>query len=159
MIRSATPSDVPVVLRLVRELAVYEKLEHEVDLDAGRLHDVLFGPSPQAFARIAEDGGQPVGFTLSFLTFSTFRMRQCLHLEDLFVLASHRGRGHGLALLRAVAADAVRLRCARLQWNVLDWNVSAIEFYEKQGARLLHDWRLCRVDGEALLAMAAKAGA
>ena len=159
MIRRATPDDVSIVLRLVRELAVYEKLEHEVDLDPGRLREALFGPSPLAFAWIAEDQGAPVGFALAFLTFSTFRMRACLHLEDLFVLAEHRGRGHGLALLREVAAETVRRGGARLQWNVLDWNVSAIGFYEKQGARLLHDWRICRVDGEALLAMAAKAGA
>lgn len=158
MIRPATAGDVPLVLRLVRELAVYEKLEHEVDLDAGRLRAALFGPSPLAFAWIAEDEGMPVGFALAFLTFSTFRMRACLHLEDLFVLDSQRGRGHGLALLREVAREAVRRDCARLQWNVLDWNVSAIGFYEKQGARLLHDWRICRVDGEALVAMAAADG-
>lgn len=162
MIRRATPVDVPLLLRCIRELARYEKLEHELELDAARLHAALFGASAATFAFVAEEqdgdgGSQPVGFALGFATFSTFKTRSCLHLEDLFVLAEHRGKGHGLSLLRAVAGEAVRLCCARLQWNVLDWNVSAIGFYEAQGARLLTDWRICRVDGDALATMAAAA--
>lgn len=158
MIRRATKSDVPLLLHCIRELARYEKLEHELDLDAGRLHDALFGPAAATFAFTAEEassrGPQAVGFALGFATFSTFKTEACLHLEDLFVLAEHRGKGHGLQLLRAVAAEAVRRGCARLQWNVLDWNAPAIGFYEAQGARLLTDWRICRIDGDALEAMA-----
>lgn len=154
MVRPATPDDVPLLLRCIRELARYEKLEHELAMDASRLADALFGPAAFAFAFVAEDGEEPVGFALGFATFSTFKTNVCLHLEDLFVLEPHRGRGHGLRLLRAVAAEAVRRGASRLQWNVLDWNAPAIAFYEAQGARLLHDWRICRLDGAALAAMA-----
>lgn len=154
MVRPATPADVPLLLRCIRELARYEKLEHELDTDGSRLERALFGPSASVFAFVAEDGGEPVGFALGFATFSTFKTNLCLHLEDLFVFEPHRGRGHGLRLLRAVAAEAVRRGASRLQWNVLDWNAPAIAFYEAQGASLLQDWRICRLDGDALAAMA-----
>lgn len=154
MVRPATSDDIPLLLRCIRELARYEKLEHELDMDAGRLADALFGPSACAFAFVAEEGREPVGFALGFATFSTFKTNVCLHLEDLFVFEAHRGKGHGLRLLRAVAAEAVRRGASRLQWNVLDWNAPAIAFYEAKGARLLHDWRICRLDGDALAAMA-----
>lgn len=154
MIRPAVPGDVPHILHCIRELARYERLEHECDLDAGRVHEHLFGPQPIALAWIAEARGQPVGFALAFLTYSTFKTRACMHLEDLFVLPAHRGGGHGLALLRAVAAAAVRRGCPRLDWNVLDWNEPAIGFYRRQGAMLLPDWRVCRLEGEALAKLA-----
>ncbi len=157
MIRAAAQSDVPLLLQFIRGLALYEKLEHELDMDAGRLQSALFGPRAFAFAFVAEEDGAPVGFALAFLTFSTFKTAACLHLEDLYVDESRRGRGHGLALLRAVAKLAVERDCARLQWNVLDWNEPAIGFYESQGARVLQDWRICRIDGDALSAMAAMA--
>ena len=155
MVRRATPDDVPLLLRCIRELAIYEKLEHELDMDATRLTDALFGPAACAFAFVAEEVEEPVGFALGFATFSTFKTNVCLHLEDLFVLSPHRGKGHGMRLLRAVAGEAVRRGASRLQWNVLDWNAPAIAFYEAQGARLLHDWRICRLDGSALAAMGA----
>ncbi|MCU0863996.1 MAG: GNAT family N-acetyltransferase, partial [Planctomycetes bacterium] len=100
----------------------------------------------------------PVGFALFFQNYSTFKTRPCLHLEDLFVDPACRGKGIGLALLRATAAVAVARGCPRLDWNVLDWNAPAIGFYEAQGARLMSDWRLCRLDGEALASLAAAAG-
>lgn len=157
MIRRATRGDVPHLARFIRGLAVYERLEHECDPDEGRLREHLFGPSPACGAFLAEHDGRPVGFALYYLSYSTFKTRPCLHLEDLFVDPAHRGRGIGLSLLRAVAALAVARGCPRLDWTVLDWNRPAIAFYEKQGARLLPDWRVCRLDGDALARVAAAA--
>ncbi len=154
-IRAARPEDVATIVRFVADLAAYERLEHQLDLDADRLQAHLFGPSPACGALLAWVGAEPVGFALFFANYSTFRMRPCLYLEDLFVAPQHRGKGAGLALLRAVAAVAVERGCPRLDWSVLDWNAPAIGFYEKQGARLLTDWRICRLEGEALAAVAA----
>jgi GNAT superfamily N-acetyltransferase len=156
-VRSATPADVPHVARFIVDLARYEHLEHELDVDEGRLREHLFGPAPACGALLVEIGGTPVGFALFFESYSTFKTRPCLYLEDLFVMPEHRGKGAGLALLRALAATAVARGRPRLDWAVLDWNAPAIGFYEKQGARLLTDWRTCRLDGAALLALAQKA--
>jgi len=156
-IREAAPSDVPTIARFIRDLARYEKLEHQLELDEGRLHRHLFGSVPACGALLATWHGEPAGFALWFPTYSTFKTEVCMHLEDLFVAPELRGHGIGLALLRALAALAVARGCPRLDWQVLDWNVSAIGFYEKQGARLMHDWRVCRLDGEALLRCAAAA--
>jgi GNAT superfamily N-acetyltransferase len=154
MIRPARPADVPSLLECIRGLARYERLEHQLDLDGGRLREHLFGPRPACAALVAEQDGAVVGFALYFATYSTFRTRPCLFLEDLFVQPDQRGCGHGLALLAAVAAEAVARGCPRLDWNVLDWNESAIDFYRRQGAELLPDWRTCRLQGEALQALA-----
>ncbi len=154
MIRIATEADVPLLLHFIRELSRYEKLEHELDMDAGRLRDHLFGPGATCGAFLAEDGGKAVGFALYFAKFSTFKCRSCLHLEDLFVLPEHRGKGLGLGLLRAVAAEAVRRESPRFEWNVLDWNEPAIGFYRAQGADVLDDWRICRVTGASLRRLA-----
>ena len=154
MIRIATEADVPLLLHFIRELSRYEKLEHELDMDAGRLRDHLFGPGATCGAFLAEDGGKAVGFALYFAKFSTFKCRSCLHLEDLFVLPEHRGKGLGLGLLRAVAAEAVRKESPRVEWNVLDWNEPAIGFYRAQGADVLDDWRICRVTGASLRRLA-----
>jgi GNAT superfamily N-acetyltransferase len=143
------------VAHFIRELARYEKLEHQLDLDESRLREHLGGAQPACGALLAEIDGVPVGFALFFPTYSTFRTRSCLHLEDLFVLPERRGHGIGLLLLRAVAAVAVARGCPRLDWNVLDWNTPAIGFYERQGAVLLADWRVCRLEGDALQQVAA----
>lgn len=158
-VRQAGPADVPVVLQFIRELARYEQLEHQLDLDAGRLAEHLFGPHPSCGALLADVDGQPAGFALHYQSYSTFRTRPCLHLEDLFVRPEHRGRGLGLQLLRATAAVAASRGCPRLDWNVLDWNEPAIGFYRRQGAVLLPDWRVCRLEGEALARLAAEANA
>lgn len=150
IVRPAVPADVPQIAAFIRDLARYEKLEHVLDLDESRLRRHLFGEVPACGALLAELDGRPAGFALFFATYSTFCTEVCLHLEDLFVPPELRGKGVGLALLRAVAEVAVARGCPRLDWQVLDWNVSAIGFYEKQGARLLHDWRVCRLDGDAL---------
>lgn len=153
-VRPATPADVTHVARFIADLARYEHLEHELDVDEGRLREHLFGPVPACGALLAEIDGVAVGFALFFANYSTFKTRPCLYLEDLFVAPEHRGKGAGLALLRALAAEAVARGCPRLDWAVLDWNAPAIGFYRKQGARLLTDWRTCRLDGEALLQLA-----
>lgn len=154
MIRPAAPADVPHLLDCIRGLARYEHLEHELDLDGARLGQHLFGDAPACGAFVAETDGRVVGFALFFQTYSTFKSRPCLWLEDLFVQPDQRGHGHGLMLLRAVAQEAVRRGCPRLDWNVLDWNEPAIGFYRAQGAEVLPDWRTCRLAGAALRAMA-----
>lgn len=150
MIRRATPADLPHIVACIRALADYERLAHECEADEASLREHLFGTTPYCHALIAEDDGVPVGFALWHFAYSTFKAAPCLHLEDLFVFPDRRGKGHGLALLRAVAAEAVQRGCARLGWNVLDWNQPAIRFYEAQGAQVLPDWRTCRLTGAAL---------
>ncbi|MFK7741288.1 MAG: N-acetyltransferase family protein [Planctomycetota bacterium] len=153
-IRPARPGDESHVARFIRDLARYEKLEHELDLSEDRLKEHLFGETPVCSCLIAESDGVPVGFALYFTSYSTFWCQPCLFLEDLFVDPKHRGGGHGLALLRALAKEAVRRKCPRLDWHVLDWNQLAIDFYRRQGADVMPDWRTCRLTGDALRQMA-----
>ena len=149
-LRAAEPRDVPAIVGLVRELAEFEKLTHLVEVTPQRLHTHLFGDRPVAEAVVAEVSGQVVGFALFFTNFSTFLGRPGLYLEDLYVQPAQRGAGIGQALLRHLAALANQRGCGRFEWSVLDWNVDAIRFYEKMGATLLREWRICRVTGEAL---------
>ncbi len=149
-IRSATASDVPLLLTLIRQLAEYEHLAHEVVATEESLGAALFGPRPAAEALIGSLEGQAVGFALFFQNFSTFLGRPGLYLEDVFVQPAFRGRGLGEALLRHVAREAVRRNCGRFEWAVLDWNEAAIRFYQKLGARQLNDWRIFRVTDDAL---------
>lgn len=157
MIRLATPTDIPAIVHLIRALAEYEKLSHQVVVDEARLREHLFGPKPYAEVLLAEDGGQVVGYALFFHTYSTFLGRPSLYLEDLFVLPEQRGRGHGKALLARLARLAVERDCGRFEWMVLDWNTPAIQFYESLGAALAPEWQLCRMTGEALQRFAATA--
>jgi GNAT superfamily N-acetyltransferase len=157
MIRPATPADVPGILQLIRALADYEKLSHQVVVDEARLREHLFGPRPYAEVLLAEEGAQLVGYALFFHTYSTFLGQPSLYLEDLFVLPSHRGRGFGKALLARLARLAVERHCGRFEWMVLDWNTPAIQFYESLGAALAPEWKLCRMTGEALQRFAATA--
>jgi GNAT superfamily N-acetyltransferase len=150
MIRPATAADVPTIDRLIRGLAEYERLAHEVVLDEDRLREHLFGPRPFAEVLLAEDAGAVVGFALFFHNYSTFLARPGVYLEDLFVLPEHRGKGHGKALLRAVARLAVERGCGRLEWSVLDWNHPAIAFYRSLGAVPMDEWTVYRVAGAAL---------
>ncbi|WP_257449122.1 GNAT family N-acetyltransferase [Archangium lipolyticum] len=150
MIRSATPSDLPIITRLIRALAEYEKLTHAVTLREEDLREHLFGGRPYAEVVLAEDAGQVVGFALFFHNYSTFLSKPGLYLEDLFVLPEHRGQGHGKALLSHLAKLAVERGCGRFEWNVLDWNTPAIEFYESFGAEMQREWKLFRLTGEAL---------
>jgi GNAT superfamily N-acetyltransferase len=154
IIRPAVPGDEQAVFNLVRELAVYEKLDHEVEATTASLGDALFARTPRVFCDLAEDEGEPIGFALWFYTFSTFLGRHGIYLEDLFVDPDRRGRGVGRDLLRHLARRCVEEQLGRLEWAVLDWNQPAIEFYRGRGARLMDDWRLCRVTGEPLRALA-----
>lgn len=154
LIRTAIPADVPEILRLIRELAVYEKLEHmAVGTDAA-LRESLFGPRPAAEAILAEVEGRAVGFALYFTTFSTFLCKPGIHLEDLFVEPRHRGSGIGRALLRHLARLAVERGCGRLEWNVLDWNTPSIRFYESLGGTIMKEWQLVRMTRPEFAALA-----
>jgi GNAT superfamily N-acetyltransferase len=156
MIRPARPEDVPVVLSLVRQLARYEKLEHEVVGTEEQLRALLFGPRPYAEALLAqeEEGGAVAGFALFFHNVSTFLCKPGLYLEDLFVVPERRRRGWGTKLLRELARIAVARGCGRFEWAVLDWNEPAIAFYRSLGAVKMDDWRICRMAGDALTALA-----
>jgi GNAT superfamily N-acetyltransferase len=149
-IRPATAADIDVVLALIRELAEYEKLLHEVVATDALVRESLFGPRPVAECVLACVNGKPVGFALFFHNYSTFKGRAGLYLEDLFVRPEFRGQGIGEALLRHLARIAVERNCARMEWSVLDWNKRAIQFYERMGAVGIHDWTTFRVTGDAL---------
>jgi GNAT superfamily N-acetyltransferase len=149
-LRPARPGDEEALVGLIRELAVFERLEHLLEVTPERLAAQLFGPRPAAEAVLAEHGGQAVGFALFFTNFSTFLGKPGLYLEDLYVQPAHRGQGLGRALLAHLGALAVARGCGRFEWSVLDWNTAAIGFYERMGASVLPDWRICRVTGQAL---------
>lgn len=153
-IRPATPTDLPLIAQFIRDLADYEKLAHEVRFDEANLGEKLFGPRPYAEVVIGELDGEPQGFALFFHNFSTFEGRPGLYLEDLFVRPTARGSGLGKALLAHLAQLCVTRDCARLEWSVLDWNTPAIGFYQNLGARLMDEWTVMRVDGDALAALA-----
>ena len=153
-IRPARPEDAELLVNLVQELAVYEKLEQHARATPDDFRRHLFGPRPAAEAVVAEVNGQPVGFALWFSTFSTFRGQPGLYLEDVFVRPSCRGRGIGKALLAFVARRAVERGCGRLEWSVLDWNAPAIGFYRALGARPMDEWTVYRIDEEPLRRLA-----
>jgi GNAT superfamily N-acetyltransferase len=158
MIRFARESDIDVIGKLIRGLAEYERLPHEVVWTTEQLNRNLFGPRPYAEVLIAEDDAthEVVGFALFFHNFSTFVGKPGIYLEDLFIRPEHRGKGHGKALLVRLAQLAVERECGRLEWWVLDWNEPAIEFYRSMGARAMDEWTVYRVSGEALTKLAAQ---
>jgi GNAT superfamily N-acetyltransferase len=154
LIRAVRRADVGDLLRLVRELAVYEKLEHMAAGTEPLLAEALFGARPACEALIAERGGHAVGFALFFTTFSTFLCKPGLYLEDLFVEPEHRGAGLGKALLRRLAALAGERGCGRLEWRVLDWNAPSIAFYRSLGATVMPEWQLVRMTEREFRALA-----
>ena len=153
-LRPATPDDVTTIVALIGELAAFEHLAHLVQVTPESLAPHLFGPRPVAEAWVGEVRGEVVAFALFFTNFSTFLGRPGLYLEDLYVRPAHRGSGLGQALLRQLAALAQQRGCGRFEWSVLDWNANAIRFYEAMGATVMPDWRICRVTGPALTALA-----
>ena len=155
-LRPARPGDEGVIAELIGALARYERLEHLVESTPESLAAALFAPEPKVFCDLAEVDGAVVGFALWFYTFSTFRGRHGIYLEDLFVRPEARRAGAGTALLRRLAERCAEEGLGRLEWSVLDWNTPAIDFYRDQGAHLLHDWTMCRVDGLELAALAGK---
>ncbi|GGV13010.1 putative acetyltransferase [Actinomadura cremea] len=150
MIRRATPDDVPDVLRLIRELADYERALHEVKATEEQLRERLFGDEPKVFANVVEHDGRVVGFALWFLTFSTWNGTHGIYLEDLFVEPDVRGHGYGRLLLTELARIADERGYERVEWSVLNWNTPAIEFYEAMGARPQSEWTVYRLTGDAL---------
>lgn len=153
-IRLATRADVPTILELVRELAAYEREPNAVVASEERLANDGFGDAPRFRVLLAEWDRAPVGLAFHFFTYSTWRGTPTLYLEDLFVRPAHRGRGIGVALMRRLAADAVAIGCERFDWQVLDWNETAIRFYESLGARVMRGWLPVRLEGDALRALA-----
>ena len=149
-LRAAEPRDVPAIVGLIRELAAFEQLEHLLQVTPESLHPHLFSARPVAEAQVAEADGEVVGFALFFTNFSTFLAKPGLYLEDLYVRPALRGRGIGAALLTRLGAIAVERGYGRFEWSVLDWNENAIRFYEKMGATVMPDWRICRLTGAAL---------
>ena len=154
-IRPATVQDAGDIAAMIRALAAYERLTHLCVGSEDELAEALWGPRPAAEVLIARISGIPAGFALFFHTFSTFLARRGVWLEDLFVHPEFRGAGVGKALLRSVAAVARERNCGRFEWSVLDWNAPAIRFYEGLGATVLPDWRIARVVGPSLDALAA----
>ena len=154
-IRPAIAADLPLIASLIRELADYEKLAHEVRFDETALGERLFGPRPYAEVLIGEVDTVAQGFALFFHNFSTFEGKPGVYLEDLYVRPAARGVGMGKAMLKALAQIALERDCARLEWWVLDWNAPAIGFYEKLGAKPMDEWTTMRVDGAALAELAA----
>jgi GNAT superfamily N-acetyltransferase len=157
-LRTAELRDVAPIVALIRELAEFEKLTHLLQVTPEKLRPHLFGERPVAEAMVAEvgEGAVPEGesrvvaFALYFTNFSTFLAQPGLYLEDLYVRPAHRGAGIGEALLTRLARLAVERDYGRFEWSVLDWNENAIRFYQRMGATVMPDWRICRITGDAL---------
>lgn len=153
-IRPATEDDVPLILRFIRELAEYERLAHTVVATEESLRATLFGNPRFAEVLIAESGGEAAGFALFFHNYSTFLAKPGFYLEDLYVRPELRGRGIGKQLLSRLAKLARERNCGRLEWAVLNWNESAIRFYESLGAEPMNTWTVYRLNGDSLTRMA-----
>ncbi|OUW15927.1 MAG: hypothetical protein CBD18_07955 [Opitutales bacterium TMED158] len=143
-VRSARPRDVNRILEMIRGIAEYEKLAHQLETDESRLHESLFGENPVPRALVAEHEGFLVGYAIFFYNYSTFVGRPGIYLEDLYVDVNYRGKGYGNALFKAVTRIAYDENCGRMEWVALDWNDSALEFYRERGAQQLDEWRLLR---------------
>lgn len=153
-IRAARPADVPTILRFIWELAEYERAREEAIATPELLNEALFSERPACEAFIGEFAGRAEGFALFFHNFSTWKGKRGVYLEDLYVTPAARGKGLGKALLAAVAKVAVERGCPRLEWNVLDWNEPALQFYRSLGAEPMSEWTIHRVTGEALAKLA-----
>ncbi|WP_457492013.1 N-acetyltransferase family protein [Tardiphaga sp. P5_C7] len=156
LIRAARDDESALVFSFVRELADYQKLSHQVDATEAVIAAALFGPQPQVYCDIAEWDGEPVGFTLWFLNFSSFRGRHGIYLEDLFVRPGHRGHGIGKALMVKLAQRCVDKGWTQFEWSVLNWNAASIAFYKSMGAKMMDEWTACKVSGDALRELASR---
>ncbi|HVA54786.1 MAG TPA: GNAT family N-acetyltransferase [Gammaproteobacteria bacterium] len=157
-IRSARSGEAALVLSLIRGLAEYEKLAHEVVATEQNIQAALFGKKPSAECLIAELDDTAIGFALFYHNFSTFAGKPGLYLEDLYIKPEFRGRGFGRKMLAHLANLAVQRGCARFEWAVLDWNAPAIRFYESLGANIMHAWKINRLTGDALRRLAVESG-
>jgi len=153
-IRDATAADAALILRFIRELAIYEKAESSVQTDEAGIRESLFGEGAKARALVCEADGQAIGYAVYFYNYSTWLGRNGIYLEDLYVSPAQRGSGAGKALLKHIARIAVAEGCGRFEWSVLDWNEPAIKFYEAAGAKPQSEWTVYRLEGEALKAFA-----
>jgi GNAT superfamily N-acetyltransferase len=153
-IRTTTAADIPVILELIRDLAIYERAPDAVVTTEAGLREVLFGPKPAAEVLLALEKGEPAGFAVFFHNFSTWLGRPGLYLEDLFVRPEKRGKGYGRALLERLAQIAKERGCGRMEWAVLDWNDPAIQFYRKLGAEPMDEWTVFRLTGEGIAKLA-----
>ena len=156
LISAATRADAPAIHALVRELAVYEKLEHLMISTPADFERELFDSGSVIEAIVAKENDVAIGFALFFHNFSTFLGRKGLYLEDLYVKPECRGKGYGKALLVRLAKIAVERKCGRFEWSVLDWNTPSIKFYEAMGATVMPEWRIVRATGDALVGLAGK---
>jgi GNAT superfamily N-acetyltransferase len=154
-IRAAERRDLPAIVHLIGRLAEFEKLTHLMQATPETLAPHLFGARPVAEALVVDSGAEVVAFALFFTNFSTFLAKPGLYLEDLFVEPEQRDRGIGKALLTRLAQIAAERGCGRFEWSVLDWNENAIRFYERMGATVMPDWRICRIAGDTLAAFGA----
>ena len=155
-IRDAVPGDEGLVEHFVRQLAVYEKMEHLATGTPEMFARALFSTPPRVFAMIVEDAGTPIGLALYYFNFSTFMAQPGLYLEDIFVDDAHRGRGIGRAIFRVLAARALDQGCARMEWSVLDWNAPSIAFYRALGAVGMADWTVQRLQGDTMARVAGR---
>ncbi len=155
VLREARAEDCGLILALIRELAEYEKLSHEVVATEEVLRETLFGEHPRGEVVIGEFQGKPVGYALFFHNFSTFTGRPGIYLEDIYVKPEMRGRGYGKCLLTYVARLAIERKCSRMEWSVLDWNEPSIRFYRSLGAVAMDEWTVQRLAGSALDEVAA----
>jgi GNAT superfamily N-acetyltransferase len=153
-IRTTTAADIPVILELIRDLAIYERAPEAVVTTEAGLREVLFGPKPAAEVLLALEKGEPAGFAVFFHNFSTWLGRPGLYLEDLFVRPEKRGKGYGRALLERLAQIAKERGCGRMEWAVLDWNDPAIQFYRKLGAEPMDEWTVFRLTAEGIAKLA-----
>ena len=154
MLRPTTPSDIPTLHRLMRDFATYEKLQHRFKITEAALHNALFGAHPTHSSILVDNGQETIGFALWYFTFGTFSGRHSLFVEDIYIAPSHRGQGIGLALFRHMARIALERDCLGMEWNVLDWNTPAIEFYRRIGAKPIEGWIPQQLSGDALTALA-----
>ena len=154
-IRPATVADAGLILRFIRELAIYEKAESSVQTDEAGIAASLFGPVASAQALVCEADGEAIGYAVYFHNYSTWLGRKGIYLEDLYISPDKRGSGAGKAMLRHIARQAVAEGCGRFEWSVLDWNQPAIDFYVAAGARPQDEWTVYRLEGDALRAFAA----
>jgi GNAT superfamily N-acetyltransferase len=156
-IRDAVQADLPKILQFIKDLAEYEKAPNEVVLSISDLEQSLFGANPQVYCLIAELGNEVAGFAVWHLNYSTWLGKHGIYLEDLYVDPKYRGQGHGKALLRKLAQICIERGYKRLQWWVLDWNQSAIDFYKSIGAEPMDQWTVFRVSGSSLEKLATDA--
>jgi GNAT superfamily N-acetyltransferase len=153
-VKPLAPGEVPVLLELIRELARFERLEHEVQATVESLRESLFGQNPVAGALLAQRGDEPAGYALYFFSFSSFVGRRGIWLEDVYVRPVFRRRGLGHALIKAVARIGVERDCGRFEWTALNWNANALDFYRELGAQRMDEWIMLRMNSEGIRRLA-----